>query len=59
MQNGGIKEGKLTMERKDLLTGILRAGGYLTTESGKIRLKEHRKGSDQRFYIITSHKKGK
>ncbi len=35
------------MERKDLLTGILRAGGYLTTESGKIRLKEHQKGADQ------------
>jgi N-acetylmuramoyl-L-alanine amidase len=35
------------MERKDLLSGILRAGGYLTTESGKIRLKEHQKGSDQ------------
>jgi N-acetylmuramoyl-L-alanine amidase len=47
MPNGGIKEGKLSMERKDLLSGILRAGGYLITESGKIRLKEHEKGSDQ------------
>ena len=35
------------MERKDLLSGILRAGGYLTTESGKIRLKEPQKGSKQ------------
>jgi N-acetylmuramoyl-L-alanine amidase len=35
------------MERKDLLIGILQAKGYLTTEIGKIRLKEHQEGPDQ------------
>lgn len=32
------------MERKDLLTGILQKGGYLATESGKIRLSKQGKG---------------
>jgi N-acetylmuramoyl-L-alanine amidase len=33
------------MERKDLLIGILRQGGYITTTSGKVRLTERRKGT--------------
>jgi N-acetylmuramoyl-L-alanine amidase len=40
------------MERKDLLSGILREGGYLTTKSGKIRLKERQKGPEKRHKSV-------
>lgn len=43
------------MQRKDLLIGVLRPGGYLATGSGKMRLTGRREGgeipeSDPAFY---------
>lgn len=40
------------MERKDLITGILRAGGYLATESGKIMLTRHYEELDHSSELI-------
>ena len=40
------------MERKDILSGILQAKGYLATESGKILLTERHEETDQRPELI-------